>query len=541
MPVRVALVQINPRVGDLVGNATLIAQAADDAARLGANLIVLPEMALTGYPIEDLALRRSFQRAAGEALANLAQELATRGAGGSAVIVGGLGTSTGGAPTNIAAVLRHGTLEAVYVKHRLPTYGVFDEDRLFEPGTDPVTIEVEGARVGAAICEDIWIDGPAGPVGQLRARGGVDLLAVLNGSPFELGKERMRERFAARAAAALEAPVVYVNLVGGQDDLVFDGGSFAVSREGHLVAEAGRFHSQTLLWDGSGAGGRPAPMDGDEQLYRALVLGTRDYARKNGFTSAILGLSGGIDSALVAAIATDALGRGNVVGVSMPSVYSSAHSRDDAADLAARCGIDYRIHPIAPMVEAYDAALRLTGVAAENIQARVRGQILMGISNMEGHLVLATGNKSELATGYSTIYGDAVGGFAPLKDLVKTRVWALARWRDARAAEDGEVEPIPVSSILKEPSAELRPGQLDRQSLPDYAVLDEVLDQYIEHACSRQDLLAAGYPADAVDLALRATDRAEWKRRQYPPGPKVTALAFGRDRRLPITNAWTEP
>ncbi|MDR1294835.1 MAG: NAD+ synthase [Bifidobacteriaceae bacterium] len=540
MGVRVALVQINPTVGDLTGNAILIAEAADDAARLGARLIVLPEMALTGYPIEDLAQRPSFQRGVSQSLQALAQELATRGVGGCAVIVGGLGRAPSGAPTNTATVVRHGTLEAVYVKHRLPNYGVFDEYRLFEPGTKPVIVDVDGARVGVAICEDIWTDGPQGPVAQLTAHGGVDLLAVLNGSPFEVGKAAARHTLAATAATALDAPVVYVNLVGGQDDLVFDGGSFVVSRLGQVVAEAGRFHTQTLLADGDERGRRIVEMSDEEQLYRAVVLGTRDYAHKNGFTSAIVGLSGGIDSALVGTIATDALGRGNVVGVWMPSAYSSAHSREDAADVAARCGIDYRVHPIGPMVEAFDAALGLTGVAAENIQARVRGQVLMGISNMEGHLVLATGNKSELATGYSTIYGDAVGGFAPLKDLVKTRVWALARWRNARAAQLGETEPIPANSIAKEPSAELRPGQLDRQSLPDYAVLDAVLDRYIEHASSRQDLLAAGFPADAVAVALAATDRSEWKRRQYPPGPKVTSLAFGRDRRLPITNRWVE-
>ncbi|MDR1426688.1 MAG: NAD+ synthase, partial [Bifidobacteriaceae bacterium] len=485
MSLSVALAQIDPTVGDLTGNASLILDAAVAAAARGARLIVLPEMALTGYPIEDLALRRSFQVAAKAALPMLAEDLAARGVGASAVIVGGLGTDSAGQPTNIAAVLRHGTIEATYVKHRLPNYGVFDEYRLFAPGTEPVAIDVDGNRVGLAICEDIWADDPKGPVAQLAAGPRVDLLAVLNGSPFEIGKAALREAFAARAAAALDAPVAYTNLVGGQDDLVFDGGSFVVGRDGKVAAAAGRFHAQTLFWDPADAGGPAPEASDDEQIYRAIVLGLGDYARKNGFTSAILGLSGGIDSALGAAIATDALGRGNVVGVSMPSDYSSQHSRDDAAETARTGGLDYRTVPISALAGPIGEALGLTGVAAENIQARVRGMVLMGISNMEGHLVLATGNKSELATGYSTIYGDAVGGFAPLKDLVKTRVWSLARWRNARAEEEGQAPPIPESSIVKPPSAELRPGQLDSQTLPDYALLDAVLDRYVEGASSR--------------------------------------------------------
>jgi NAD+ synthase (glutamine-hydrolysing) len=543
MVLRIALEQVNPTVGDLTANAALVLAQASAAAGRGANLIVFPEMVLTGYPVEDLALRRSFQQAAAGHLAQLAQDLSEAGAGASAVIVGSLGTAADGTrPTNIAAVLRHGTVEAVYTKRILPNYGVFDEYRLFAPGSQPVVIGVAGHTVGLAICEDIWEDSPDGPVAQLAARpGGIDLLAVLNGSPYEFGKSRQREDLAALQARRLGAPVAYVNLVGGQDDLVFDGGSFVVDQTGQVVAGAGRFHPQTLLWEpGSRGTGRPET-DRDEETYRAIVLGLGDYARKNGFHSAILGLSGGIDSALTAAIATDALGTGQVVGVSMPSEHSSTHSKDDAADLASRLGVDYRIQPIGLLVRAFEAQLPLTGIAAENIQARLRGVILMALSNLEGHLVLATGNKSELATGYSTIYGDAVGGYAPLKDLLKTRVWDLARWRNQRAEQDGETPPIPPNSIAKPPSAELRPGQTDAQTLPDYALLDAVLERYIGAADSRAGLLAAGHPAEAVDLALRLTDRAEWKRRQYPPGPKVTALAFGRDRRLPITDRWVEP
>jgi NAD+ synthase (glutamine-hydrolysing) len=565
MPVRAALAQINPTVGDLEGNAALIVKAGADAAQRGANLVVLPEMALTGYPIEDLALRRSFQAAAQETLAVLARQLEARGAGAAAVVVGSLGTDRAGRPTNIAAVLRGGGVESVYTKRRLPNYGVFDEYRLFTPGATSQTIDVDGARVGIAICEDIWDDAPAaagssaeparsaglvpgpelpgtdGPVANLAREGGVDLLAVLNGSPFELGKSAVREERAAAAARLLGAPVAYVNLVGGQDDLVFDGGSFVMGPNGRVLAGAGRFHAQILMWDPADRGHRTPALGVDEQIYRAIVLGCGDYVRKNGFANAILGLSGGIDSALTAAIATDALGRGAVVGVSMPSVHSSRHSLDDAAETARRLGLDYRTVPIEAMVSPFVTALGLDGVAGENIQARVRGMILMSLANMEGHLVLATGNKSELATGYSTVYGDAVGGFAPLKDLSKTRVRSLSRWRNDRAESDGEVPPIPENSIAKPPSAELRPGQFDAQSLPEYDILDAVLDRYVEQASSRQDLLASGHPAPAVDLALSLTDRAEWKRRQYPPGPKVTAVAFGRDRRLPITSRWVEP
>jgi NAD+ synthase (glutamine-hydrolysing) len=376
-------------------------------------------------------------------------------------------------------------------------------------------------------------------------------LAVLNGSPFELGKTGQRRRCATAAAQLLDAPVLYANLVGGQDDLVFDGQSFIIDQNGQLLASAAGFQPDLLYCqigeqDTSTPPLTATPTAGDTttdtaDAYQAAVLGLADYARKNGFRSAILGLSGGIDSALVATIASDALGPSNVVGVAMPSRYSSDHSLDDAADLAARLGLVYRVEPIEQLVASFDQQLALTGLAAENIQARVRGMILMAISNLEGHLVLATGNKSELATGYSTIYGDAVGGFAPIKDLVKTRVWQLAKYRNQRAAQRGETEPIPPRSISKPPSAELRPGQRDEDSLPAYQLLDLVLGQYVEQGCSRSDLLAAGHGAEAVDLVLRLTDRAEWKRRQYPPGPKITALAFGRDRRLPITNRWVEP
>lgn len=544
--VRIALAQVDPCVGDVAGNADLVLEWATKAAGRGADVVAFPEMVLTGYPIEDLALRDSFARAADAALARVTVGLVERGLGDLVVVVGTLGRTPEGRATNRAVVVTGGAVVATYDKHHLPNYGVFDEYRIFAPGDAGCVVEVGPAeaarRAGVVICEDIWVDG-----GPLPAMGDADLLLVLNGSPYEEGKVGVRAELAARRAAELGAPVGYVNLVGGQDDLVFDGGSFVVGPDGALLARAPQFTEHLLVWDLPERGAPPAraeiapPLEPDAEVYQAVVTGLRGYARKNGFRSVVLGFSGGIDSALVAAIAADALGGANVVGVSMPSRHSSEHSKDDAADLAARLGADYRVQPIEPMVAAFLGELDLPGVAGENLQARVRGMLLMGISNVEGHLVLATGNKSELAVGYSTIYGDAVGGFAPLKDVDKSRVWALARWRNQAALDAGELPPIPESSITKPPSAELSPGQMDTDSLPPYHLLDQVLDAYVEHAEGRAELLARGFDVAVVDRVLALVDRAEWKRRQYPPGPKVTALAFGRDRRLPVTNRWREP
>ncbi|MFV0634886.1 NAD+ synthase [Demequina sp.] len=541
---RIALAQVNPCVGDIAGNAALVRDHAHAAAAAGAALVVFPEMVITGYPIEDLALRASFQRAAARAVDTLASDLEADGLGDLTVMVGTLGVAQSGRPFNQAAALRGGQVIAHYNKHHLPNYGVFDERRIFASGEDPCVVEVGGRRIGVVICEDIWVDG--GPVEQV-ASANLDLLAVLNGSPFEEGKGRVRTDLARRRASEVGAPLAYVNLWGGQDDLVFDGHSFIVGADGAWLANAPGFDDALLVWDLPEADA-PATQgevvdfaSDDQQVYLACVTGLRDYVLKNGFSSVILGLSGGIDSALTAAIAADALGGANVVGVSMPSSFSSEHSKDDAADLAKRIGADYRVEPIAAIVDAFQGQLALEGVAEENLQARVRGVILMGISNREGHLVIAPGNKSELATGYATIYdAGSIGGYAPLKDLDKTRVWDLARWRNAYATTHGEVEPIPVNSIEKPPSAELRPGQVDQDSLPPYDLLDEVLDAYVEHAEGRAELLARGFDEAVVDRVLQLVDRAEWKRRQYPPGPKVTALAFGRDRRLPITSRWRE-
>ena len=543
-PLRIALAQVNPCVGDFSGNAEIVLDSCRAAAAAGAHIVALPEMVITGYPIEDLALRKSFQRAAERTVAEVARTLAEEGLGELTVVLGSLGVSREGHPLNEAIVITGGEVVVRYAKHHLPNYGVFDERRIFAPGSASCVIEALANRIGIVICEDIWQDG--GPV-SLMDESDIHLLLVINGSPFEEGKGHVRSELATRRAREVEAPVAYVNMWGGQDDLVFDGQSFIVGADGTLLASAPAFADALLVWDlPEDDDERPqkaqlvALLEDDAQVYWACVTGLRDYVRKNGMSTVVLGLSGGIDSALTAMMAADALGGPNVVGVSMPSRFSSDHSRDDAAVLAANLGIDYRTVPIEAMVASFEAALGLTGIAAENIQARVRGMILMGISNSEGPLALATGNKSELATGYSTVYGDAVGGYAPLKDLDKTRVWDLARWRNAYAATHGQKPPIPASSIEKPPSAELRPGQVDQDSLPPYDLLDQVLDAYVEHAEGRAELLARGFDEAVVDTVLSLTDRAEWKRRQYPPGPKVTALAFGRDRRLPITSRWRE-
>jgi NAD+ synthase (glutamine-hydrolysing) len=562
---RVSLAQLNPTVGDLEGNASLVRRWAADAAAQGAHLVVFPEMVLTGYPVEDLALRSSFVEASRAGLTRLARDLVADGLGDLTAVVGYLDRADDdgdslpdadrlgrpkGSPQNCAAVLRGGEVVARYAKHHLPNYGVFDEFRIFVPGTSPCVVDVHGVPTALAICEDLWQEG--GPVAQTR-QAGAGLLVVINGSPYEQDKDDTRLELVTRRAAEAGCPLVYVNMVGGQDDLVFDGDSIVVDAAGRVLARAPQFDEALLTVDlelpGSTAPDAPAParpgtvaepLDGDAEVYRALVVGLRDYVRKNGFRSVVLGLSGGIDSTLVAAIACDALGPEHVVGVSMPSSYSSEHSKDDAADLAKRTGLDYRVVPIAPMVQSFLDALGLTGIAEENLQARVRGVILMGLSNAEGHLTLTTGNKSELAVGYSTIYGDSVGGFNPVKDVPKTLVWALSRWRNAEAERLGRTLPIPESSITKAPSAELRPGQTDQDSLPEYDLLDRLLDSYVGRAHGRSELLADGFDAEVVDGVVTMVDRAEWKRRQSAPGPKVSAVAFGRDRRLPITSRWRE-
>ncbi|WP_317643703.1 NAD+ synthase [Bombiscardovia apis] len=546
---KIALAQIDTCVGDLSGNAAKVLDFAQRASREGAQLVAFPEMALTGYPIEDLALRGTFRRAAWDKANELAAQLLEQGLGELFVVVGTVGTDhSNDLPRNRMVVLHEGAVWGAYDKHFLPNYGVFDEFRIFSPGERSVVLNINGQRIGVAICEDIWQDG--GPVQELAGRN-IDLLLTINGSPYEEGKGHVRRDLAARRAREVGAPVVYVNQVGGQDDLIFDGGSFVMGQSGDLLEHSPQFVEDLSYWTlAAGQGDEAGPeqmgsqmapdLDGDEEVYKACVLGLKDYMAKNHFTGVCLGLSGGIDSALVAAMAADACGGEHIWGISMPSMYSSDGSKDDAADLAQRLGAHYDVQAIEQLYKTFQSQLDLSGVAAENLQARIRGVIVMAYSNSKGLLALATGNKSELACGYSTIYGDAVGGYAPIKDLLKTRVWQLARWRNAEALAAGKSEPIPDASITKAPSAELREGQKDSDSLPDYELLDQVLAAYIEKAHGRADLLADGFDPETVDTVMRLVDRAEWKRRQYPLGPKVTALAFGRDRRLPITNAFAE-
>jgi NAD+ synthase (glutamine-hydrolysing) len=556
---RIALAQANAKVGDLTGNATMIRSRISEAALAQAQIVAFPEMMLTGYPIEDLALRPSFQQASADAMTTLAAAIAADGHGEQICIVGYLDHTT--APVNAAAVIHRGSVIARYIKHHLPNYGVFDEARYFSSGTEPCVLRIDDVTVALAICEDLWQSG--GPVEWARSAE-AGLLIVLNASPYERGKDDARLALCQSRAVEADCTLAYVNLVGGQDELVFDGDSIIVDRTGELITRAAQFTEELLicdvdvptspapdgavaltssLWPGAEHAYPPilAPRLGDlEEVYQALVIGLADYVNKNGFTSVLLGLSGGIDSAFVAVLACDALGADRVFGVSMPSAYSSEHSQGDAYDLSERNGLDIRTVPIAPMVDAFHGAMTLTGLAEENLQARVRGTTLMGLSNQEGHLVLTTGNKSELSVGYSTLYGDSVGGFAPIKDVPKMLVWELSRWRNSRAEEQGLIPPIPPSSIEKEPSAELRPGQMDSDSLPDYAVLDAILDGYVSGDRGAAELIASGFDEALVERILRMTDTAEYKRRQFPPGTKISLRAFGRDRRLPITNGWRE-
>ncbi|QUQ68950.1 NAD+ synthase [Kutzneria sp. CA-103260] len=566
---RIALAQVNPRVGDLAGNADLVAEWTRKAAESGAHVVAFPEMVLTGYPVEDLALRKSFAAASRATVDELAERLADIGCGEVLAVVGYLDRDEAGV-RNAAAVIHRGQVVARYAKHHLPNYGVFDEYRYFVPGSKLPIVRLHGADIGFVICEDIWQDG--GPIAAL-GQAAVDLVVCVNGSPYERNKDDVRAELVAKRAAEAGAPIAYVNMVGGQDELVFDGDSLVIDTKGNLLARAPQFVEHLLVLDldlPAGEGTSVEPIDGFEvtrvtlesaelpgyeplpapapatplsdcaEVWGALVTGLRDYVHKNGFRSVILGLSGGIDSAVVASIAVDALGADSVYGVSMPSSYSSEHSRSDAALTAELTGLHYETQPIGDMVKVYVDQLGLTGLAEENIQARCRGMLLMARSNADGHLVLATGNKTELAVGYSTIYGDAVGGFAPIKDVPKTLVWELARWRNAEALRRGEAPPIPENSITKPPSAELRPGQVDTDSLPDYELLDRVLDQYVEGDRGYDDLLAGGFDPELIERVLLMVDRAEYKRRQYPPGTKISLKAFGRDRRLPITNGWRE-
>lgn len=541
--VRLAMAQTNPVVGDFSGNLTQTIAAIDEALANGANLVVFGEMNLAGYPIEDLAARASFIEAAEVAVERLADHLKAPNYKDIAVVVGHPSkakTANGWSIAhNAATVIIGGLVAGQYAKHHLPNYSVFDEFRNFVPGSNLLTFEFNGLKFSTVICEDIWQSG--GPVGELGAAQ-TDVALILNGSPFEVSKTDSRLKLVESIAETHGCAAAYVNLVGGQDDLVFDGNSFFVAADGTLVTRASQFETQIAYVDidsrDSTSADSPPHTNRDElgEIWSALVLGLRDYVNKNGFKSVVLGLSGGIDSAVCAALAVDAIGATNVFGVSMPSKYSSDHSKGDAEDLAERLGCHYRTEAIESMVDAFESQLELGGLASENLQARMRGVILMALSNAEGHLTLTTGNKTELAVGYSTIYGDSVGGFAPIKDVEKTLVWKLAEWRNVEALSLGLTPPIPENSISKPPSAELRPGQVDQDSLPDYELLDSLLDAYVERRLGRDQVIEEGFEPATVDRIIGLVDRAEWKRRQGAIGPKITGMAFGRDRRLPITN-----
>lgn len=541
-----ALVQMNPTVGAVKENAAKIARFAQEAAAAGADVVVFPEQALCGYPPDDLVLRPRFM----DAVEAEAERLAAALPKAPLVLVGS--PLRGDGKLYNAALLFHGGRRvAVARKMLLPNYGVFDERRIFSPGASPLVFEFKGARLAVHVCEDSWW-----PEGESfrGLKGTCDVLVNLSASPYCRGRENDREDMARKAAAALGVPMLYTNLVGGQDELVFDGGGMAVAADGSVAARTELFREGILAIEVSPAGGRWAPAPGRlaempgavEEVYEALKIGLRDYVGKNGFPGVIVALSGGIDSALVAAIAVDALGKDRVFGVTLPSVITSKETFSDALELAKRLGIPCLQIPIAPAVNALSGMLAPACAAVdwakplpgtlmeENLQARIRGVIVMALSNRFGHMVVTTGNKSEMATGYATLYGDMAGGFALIKDVPKTLVFELARWRNGR----GEV--IPPSTISRPPSAELKPGQRDSDSLPPYDVLDPILERYVERQAGLKDVVAEGFDEATVRRVARMVDRSEYKRRQGAPGVKITPKAFGRDRRMPITNGFRE-
>ena len=531
---RLALAQIDVVVGDIVGNTARILRAIQASEAAGAGITLLPELAITGYPPEDLLAREHFVEDNLDALEGISA------ACGNVTVVGYVDRDFDGNLYNAAAMCGNHRILRTYHKRRLPNYGVFDERRYFEPGLEDGVFELGGTMFDLTICEDVWAPDLVAHDAELGAR----VVLNISASPFHAGKGAEREAMLALRARDNGVWLAYCNLVGGQDELVFDGRSIVVSPEGEVVARARAFEEDMLLCDFAAIGrlGAPErierPLEHEEEMYTGLVLGLRDYVGKNGFADVVVGLSGGVDSALTATIAVDALGAEHVHGVLMPSLYSSEGSLTDAAELASLLGIDTVELPIGAPVDAFTAALapvfadRPEDVTEENLQARVRGTLLMAMSNKFGWLVLATGNKSELSVGYSTLYGDMVGGFAPIKDVFKTRVYRLAAWRNSRGVV------IPESTMDKPPSAELRPGQLDSDALPAYEDLDPILVRYIEQDASREAIIADGFDAEMVQRVCDLVDGAEYKRRQGPLGIKVTPKAFGRDRRVPITNRY---
>ena len=579
MPIlRLALAQMNATVGDLEGNAGTIARLRTQAASLGADLVATPELSLLGYPPEDLLLKEGFIAATQRSVDGLERSSALP-----PVLVGTVAEGLDLAPSgdsrdgvdpfdrrqdrpriaNAVVALDASGIVATATKRLLPNYDVFDERRYFMPGVGPHTIvNLKGIAVGILICEDVWLSN--GPAASLVSEGAT-LLVVTNASPYARGRRAEREATLAERARELNVPIAYVNMVGGQDELVFDGQSFVVNASGEVIARAGAFREELLVVDveakagSSGVALQEAKLANRDELlvprladppsevaevYEALVTGTRDYLRKNGFRSAVIALSGGIDSSLVAAIAVDAVGAAAVKGFALPSRYSSDHSLRDAEDLAERLDIEIRTIPIDPAHVALEGMLggaldhEVRGLTEENLQSRIRGVLMMGISNDSGAIVLTTGNKSEMAVGYTTLYGDSAGGFAVIKDVPKTLVYQLCHYRNDLALELGDLAPIPQTVLTKAPSAELRPGQRDDQSLPPYEELDPLLELYVEQDVTADQLIERGYDRALVERITRLVDFAEYKRRQMPPGVRITAKAFGRDRRMPITNAF---
>lgn len=546
--VRVGIAQINALVGDLAGNARLVFESALKAHQEGARVLLTPELVLTGYPPEDLLLRPAFVEQCEQSLGQLCAELSVLK--GMHVVVGHV-CLIQGRLHNAASVLADGQILGTYLKKELPNYSVFDEKRYFEPGDSPLSFSVEGVRFGINICEDIW--GDSAP--EQAAALGIQALLVLNASPFSMGKQAQRIRVAQRCVQRIHCALLYANLAGGQDELVFDGASFALSREGKLVLRAADFGTDLSFIEVSYSGDllstqsdakelksalSPEVQSIESQVWEALKLCLADYIKKNGFKSVILGLSGGIDSAVVLALAVDALGAERVHAVMMPSRYTADISQIDARDMVARLGVDYREIAIADLANSFDQVLapifagRPADATEENIQARLRGMLLMALSNKFGHLVLTTGNKSELSTGYCTLYGDMAGGFAVLKDVAKTLVYRLARWRNTQ----GEV--IPVRIITRPPSAELREDQTDQDNLPEYDVIDAIIEDYVERNASPKEIIAKGYAPAAVEQVVRLLRINEYKRKQGPFGPRITERAFGRDWRYPLSNGYRD-